>query len=95
MKMKTSKTVHSREQFLQYFDKHLHGVLLIPETYCMIPVHCKYFVCIKPINLLDHFYEWLCENCNGAVRCFSSSETEEWWGFDDKQDVFFFLLRWA
>ena len=82
-----------------------NGPLWIPETIDLIPVKCEWFICVKPLWYCGgvdkiKYWAWCNKNMQGKVLCYSSTggETEtqeEWWGFTDKKDIVFWMLRWA
>jgi len=41
------------------------------------------------------YWEWCHKNMRGKTRCYSSSDTEEWWGFTNQDDIMLWVLRWA
>lgn len=58
-----------------------------------------WFVCIKPLDFSnyskkDKYWAWCSENLQGTVRCYISGDSEEWWGFSSKNDIFLWSLRW-
>lgn len=81
--------VHNRED----------GPLWIPEQ--ANSTRCRWFVKVKPIltpysnSYSNSYWDW-CDYClQGKVMCFSSSDTEEWWGFNNKDDILIWLLKWS
>lgn len=62
------------------------------------PTHCEWFLCVSPIDLKferkPEFWDWCDENMAGGIACFSSGEVE-WWGFENKNDISIWLLRWS
>ena len=69
---------------------------------------CRWFVSIKPIHAWDEFiqeghpenrkqqyWRWCHQHCRGQVLCYSSNDTEEWWGFTHRADIVWWLLKWA
>ena len=80
------------------------SLLFMPETdQSLNPLLSKppaqWFVNINPINLhqtrADVLHHWNKKHLKGSIFCYSSSDTDEWWGFTEKDDVFFWLLRWG
>jgi hypothetical protein len=82
------------------------SALWIPEIHH--DKKCRWFVSTKPIHAWDefiqeghpenrkqHYWAWYHQHCRGQVMCYSSSETEEWWGFSHRADVAWWLLKWA
>jgi len=57
----------------------------------------QYFLMIPPVDDTrgQEFWNECKANASGPVRCYSSSEDEEWWGFTSKDDALWFLLRWG
>lgn len=70
------------------------GPLWIPEE--ADNLKSNWFVAIRPITVQDNeHHNWVRKNCQGAVKCYSSGEDEEWWGFTYRDDVDWWLLRWG
>jgi len=79
----------------------------IPETANEIKFESAWFICIKPIEVDGNFttnvgfwtnyWQWSRENLTGQHACYSSSfdTGEEWWGFEHKEDILIWVLRWA
>lgn len=94
--------VLNRKEFANYWNLMRPGLgdhyssLWIPERTSETRIICKWFINIKPIKLdpIDEFWKWCEENLTGQVRCFSSGENFEWWGFTNIEDVTFWLLKW-
>jgi hypothetical protein len=86
----------TRKQFRQHFK--LSGLadwdspLWIPETDYRPSRH---FVCMAPVKYDAEFTLWCTKNCRGQLLCYSSSESEEWWGFTHHADIMYFILKWA
>ena len=59
----------------------------------------QWFACIKPINQRHAaaYWHWCDSHLSGDVLCYSSNtdDSEEWWGFTEKNDVLIWMLRWA
>jgi hypothetical protein len=100
--------VLTRKQFSEHFDSLREGLgtdstspLWVPEE--TLNSKCEHFinVCPRVTLTINHspernvFWDWCLTNLNGQVRCFSSSETDEWWGFTDASDVSVWLLKWT
>jgi hypothetical protein len=41
------------------------------------------------------FWSWVRDNCEGSVLCYSSSEAGAWWGFERREDILMWVMRWA
>ena len=101
----------TRRQFAKLWNEKkpklgkFNGPLWIPETMGDTPVKCQWFTCVRPIfynggSEKKKYWAWCNKNMQGSVLCFSSTgrETEvqeEWWGFTRKDDIMFWMLRWA
>ena len=98
----------TRAEFIDYWNKleprfkadELDSPLWIPEH--DMSEQCQWFVCVKPDiigrnGMKPEYWSWCGENLKGVTRCFSSNhdDDEEWWGFTNKDDVVFWMLRWA
>jgi len=59
----------------------------------------QWFINVKQIHASNKmfFWDWVKENLDGKIRCYSSSasDNEEWWGFTVQHDVPIWVLRWA
>ena len=96
-------TVLTREQFAEHWDTVKSG-LGSPESNLWAyerenGPECVWFVCVKPFqvptNTKQQFWAWCKEYCSRGMCCYSASDTEEWWGFVNKQEMTLWLLRWA
>lgn len=94
--------IRNRRQFRQYWEEiapgisEPGGVLWAQEKYRN--KKCRWFVCIRPIRPVVEKQEyrlWCNQHCAGQVLCYSSSDTEEWWGFSHHADIVLWLLRWS
>ena len=96
----------NRQQFADWFEAvepgmgQAHSVLWIPEE--ATQQHFEWFVLCTNVNAWRNPYErrkfwsWVRKNLQGHTVCFSSSETEgDWWGFTQRSDIAWFLLRWS
>lgn len=90
-----------REQFKQYWNNLQPGLasegspLWAYEDYD--GKKCQWFVSVDPSKkrAVDDFWDWCHKECQGSVACYSSSPNQEWWGFTDRDDIVWWLLRWA
>jgi hypothetical protein len=100
----------TRRQFAAEFNKVKPGLgsyrspLWIPETIDTVRIKCQWFICVVPIThrwVKDEYWKWCGKNMTGSIRCFSTTSgphddiQEEWWGFTDKKDLAFWVLRWS
>lgn len=94
----------SRDQFVDMFNSLQEGLggpdsplWALEDT----GEKCQWFVCVKPMAFTPvvkaDFYEWCRQNLKGRILCFSSNDVdqEEWWGFSDPDDAFWWSLRWS
>ena len=62
-------------------------------------VKCTKFAKTRPINFgiagKDLYWDWCNNVLTGTVRCFYSSDKDEWWGFTDPDDIVVWALKWA
>jgi hypothetical protein len=99
----------TREEFKKYFSlKGGNGItdegspLWIPETGLLSDNKCVAFVRLNPpiksevfeLGFIE-FWDWCGDNLKGEVRCFSSNEDEEWWGFTNPHDIVLWMLKWT
>lgn len=89
----------TRQQFAEHFENMGPGlgeddsVLWTPEW---DGKQANWFVSIKPVTFEDsNFWTWIEYHCRGLVRCYSSGNEEEWWGFTHRNDVELWLLKWG
>ena len=94
----------NRDEFIEHWEGLTKGMtgkgspLWIPEE--VDKIRCEWFVNVRPVRINDtvdfnDFRLW-CENqCQGKIRCFSSNATEEWWGFTNKNDIVWWMLKWT
>jgi hypothetical protein len=94
----------SREEYIKYLDNIIPG-LGKPGNGCWVPEQSNpvgpsyWFVCCKPIANIRNgcFWDDCYANMQGHLKCYSSSDDEqaEWWGFTEKDDAIWFMLRWS
>ena len=41
------------------------------------------------------YWSWVRDNCQGSVLCYSSSEAGDWWGFERREDILMWSLKWV
>jgi len=41
-----------------------------------------------------YFWDWCEQHLQGAIYVYSESDTEQWWGFANKDDIFLWSLKW-
>lgn len=94
-------TTLDRREFADMFEREMPGLgeegsaLWIPETEQIPGEPSRWFVMIPRTPTDNHIRKWTLQNCKGLVRCYSSGEYDEWWGFTHKGDIPLFLLRWS
>lgn len=58
----------------------------------------QWFVSIRPIKIStinkQEFWSWCKRHCPTGVNCYSASDDTEWWGFGNKQEMSWWILRW-
>jgi hypothetical protein len=97
--------IMSREEFKDRFSVDFNEViradhpLWIPENDFAPKTKCIKFVLTTKLNFTSEakyeYWEWCNSTLNGIVRCFSSGDENEWWGFSDPDDVVIWTLKWA
>lgn len=96
----------SREEFANMMAPFIRDTpkgrnpLWIPEmTDGKKKITCIKFLRTKPIKRWEttkpDYWAWCHEVLNGEVRCFSSGDEDEWWGFTDPDDIVIWTLKWA
>jgi hypothetical protein len=43
----------------------------------------------------DDFWPWCRQHCQGHVLCYSASEDGAWWGFECREDMVLWSLKWV
>lgn len=92
--------VVDREQFAELWNNYMIGLgdydspLWIPEEGL---TKSQWFVKVKPIGSRPDYYDWCAANCQGRVLCYSSNDDfdEEWYGFTNKDDIVWWILKWG
>jgi hypothetical protein len=98
-------TVLDREQFIKHWNAVKPG-LGDPGSGLWAYEHssgirCQWFVSVSPIRVSianetkTKFWAWCRRNCASGMSCYSASDKEEWWGFSDRQEMTWWLLRWS
>lgn len=87
----------SRNYIISRFKTVSTDIIFIPEHDLPTGITLEYFVQVDPIHVINKsiFWEWCSMHLFGWVRCISSGEFEEIWGFTDQRDINFFVLRWT
>jgi hypothetical protein len=89
------------DKFSGVFNEILHAdhQLWIPETDFEPKATCIKFIRTKRLLFTSNdkydYWDWCNETLKGQVRCFSSGDEDEWWGFTDPDDVVIWTLKWA
>ena len=93
----------TREQFRDYWNAVMPGMgdpcspLWAREDYS--GGQCYWFINQRvqgwSYPMIDRYWNWCDKNCRGTVICYASSDSEEWWGFSDSDDIPLWLLRWS
>ena len=96
--------IMTRSQFSEYFNNleprfnttSKDSPLWIPETDYLPSSH---FIQLSQLGLKGKlkkdFWKWCNQTLFGQVRCYSSGDDGEWWGFTDLNDIPIFLLKWS
>ncbi len=99
----------TRIEFAQHFDRVSPGKMFgssssplwIPEDNCN--TRCEWFISVKPVIMQtdasdkSDFWLWCSTNLAGIVRCFASDSygQVEWWGFEKREDIEWWILKWS
>ena len=95
----------TRQQFAEYFNSKdprlgsAESPLWEPER--VMKTRSEWFVCVKPLVGIrwnkDIYWQWCNANLSNKVCCYSSDDVnlEEWWGFENRDDIIIWTLRWA
>ena len=99
--------IFTRKEFAHYFNAMRDGMgndnspLWVPEA---DTGPLEWFVCVKPLALQreahevtkEVYWDWCDTNLKGKTRCYSTDyqDKKEWWGFSDKSDIPYWMLRW-
>lgn len=90
--------IYSRKEFISQWEDHLinsEGPMWAYEKF--IKHKSVYFIKIKPVRTAtcrEEFHSWCKQHLSRPVICYSSSESEEWWGFSNEQDINIWCLKW-
>jgi hypothetical protein len=64
-----------------------------------IGIRCRWFLNMSSDRCSDadkiDFWRWCHRHLRGTVLCYSSSDSEQWWGFTHKPDVVPFVMKWG
>lgn len=96
----------TREQFIAWWDSwvpentadRLDHPLWQPETDLKPGPPSLWFVCAScQRTSKDNYWDWCNSNLRGLVRCYMLDEEadEEWWGFTNRDDITWWMLKWA
>lgn len=75
--------------FMPETDPHLNPKKRNPAKWFLI---CPSIFLLYPKS--KKFWDWCDKHCQGAVYCYSESDTEQWWGFENKDDIILWSLKW-
>lgn len=96
----------TREQFADHFDQ-LHPGLGDVDSPLWEPEHFEpgaqpsdWFVYTQgPAQAWswdkNQYWSWCRQHCQGSVLCYSASDEGEWWGFERREDILIWSLRWV
>jgi hypothetical protein len=96
----------TREQFANHFDQ-LHAGLGDEHSPLWEPEHFEpgaqpshWFVYTQgPAQAWswdkNQYWSWCRQHCQGSVLCYSASDEGEWWGFERREDILIWSLRWV
>jgi hypothetical protein len=98
--------VVDRAQFTAIFDqifKYSGGITdnhVLWEAEKCYNIKCTQFACVPPVKIKtdksDDYWNWCNSTLKGKVMCFSSNDdnSQEWWGFTEKEDILVWMIRW-
>lgn len=91
-----------REAFRAHFNTVDPGLgdedspLWIPEHFEPRAQPSQWFVCVETGDWdKTEFWSWCRQHCGGSVLCYSASEAGDWWGFEQREDILLWIIRWA
>lgn len=97
--------LQTRKEFKLWFNHNYPAFSTEPDSVLWIPersvdMPCQWFVTVKPIGdfeLPTTYWTWCRQNLKGHVACFFSNgvEQKECWGFTDKRDIEWWVLKWS
>lgn len=77
------------------------GSLWIPEDY-LAKNRRYWFVCVPPLKISRQgrsleYYTWCKDNLSSSPLCYSTNDFDntEWWGFKNRNDIMFWMLKWV
>ncbi len=98
----------SRREFSDHFNREHPGLgdvdsaLWEPEHYEPDAVPSEWFLWARSVEIQDPFWDksgywrWVRDHCQGQVLCYSlDGEGQGWWGFEHRDDIILWSLRWA
>ena len=101
MSSETEMRFLTRQEFANHYNRLKPG-LGNPDSPLWQAEHncspCRFFIRLhKPVDYeyMPDFHDWCERVLDGEVRCFSSGENGEWWGFTNKDDIVIWTLKWS
>ena len=97
----------TREEFSDYFNQQHPGLgdadsaLWEPERYEPHAVPSEWFVYADTPEISGWnwdkavYWSWVRNHCRGQVFCYSLSGGQGWWGFQYRDDIVIWSLRWT
>ena len=91
--------VIDREAFRTHFDW-LHPGMSDADSLLWIPEQdraaSEWFMFVPSGRWdSDDFWPWCRQHCQGSVLCYSASEEGAWWGFERREDIVLWSLKWV
>ena len=95
-------SIIDRKAFQAHFNELVPGMadddsqLWAPEIWEPNARPSQWFVYTR-VGLRDkgEYWAWIRDHCQGSVLCYSSSEAGDWWGFERREDILIWVMRWV
>lgn len=95
--------IATRQQFVEYWNRIQPGLGDDDSALWLFErdngIRSQWFIAIDPLvwNDPEGFWEWCEEHLSGRMTCYSSDSINrvEWWGFENKDDVLLWVLKWC
>jgi hypothetical protein len=88
----------TRAEFVEYWNRHPLG-LGQPDSALWVyerhrGISSQWFVHVG-ISQGPDYDAWCDAHCQGTVLCYSDDGQKQWYGFTDRNDIVFWLLKWS
>lgn len=91
-----------RDRFRDHFNQLHPGLgdadsqLWAPEAFEPGARPSQWFVYTRTLfKDKNQYWSWCRQHCQGSVLCYSASEWGEWWGFECREDIAWWAMKWV